>query len=144
MTAEGTQAAVLDVVLAYPGGRVCIDTTVTEVIAAGGATARRRARVAGAAAREREQEKHSRYPGPGLVAAVVESGGRLGREFDAFLREHAPADPETRAAALADARQRVVVAVARGTAAMLLSSAGPRARPWPSHAQGVGRGQARR
>ena len=143
-TTEGTQAAVLDVVLTYPGGRVCIDTSVTEAIDAEGAATYRRARVAGTAAREREQEKHSRYPGPGLVAAVVENRGRMGRELDAFLRAHAPADAETRAAALADVRQRMVVAVARGTAAMLLSSAGPRQRPWPSSCQGAGRGRARR
>ncbi|CAK0888072.1 unnamed protein product, partial [Prorocentrum cordatum] len=60
VTAGGTQAAVLDVVLAYPSERACIDTSATEAIAAEGATARRRARVAGAAAREREPEKHSR------------------------------------------------------------------------------------
>ena len=125
-TANGDiQPAVLDVVLAHPGGRVCCDTSVTEAIGAGGAESRRRAATVGHAALEREREKHRRYPGPGLCAAVLESGGRMGAELQAFLRTHVAGAAGTyeRAAALADVRQRLVTAVARGTAAMLLSSA---------------------
>ena len=138
-TGEGIQHAVLDVVLAFPGGRACCDVSVAEVLAPAGPDRRRRAATAGIAAREREREKHTRYPGPGLCAAVLESGGRMGAELQGFLRAHAPG--ADRAAALADVRQRLVVAVARGTAAMLLSAAGPRPRPWRSPAQAAGRGR---
>ena len=94
-----------------------------------------RARANGVSARDRQREKHARYPGPGLVAAVVEAGGRLGGEFQAFLKAHAPAaifdeDVPIRSRALQDARMRVVIAVARGTASMLLSAAGDAPRPW--------------
>ena len=109
------------------------------------AGARVRGRVPGAAARERELRKHKRYPGPGLCAAAVESGGRMGAEFLAFLRAHAPSEcGRVRAEALADVKQRLVVAVARGHAAMLLRSAGARARPWPSPCQSAGPSRARR
>ena len=66
----------------------------------------------------------------------------MGAELASFLRAHAPGEGAERAVALADARQRLVVALARGNAAMLLSSAGPRARPWPSPCQAVGAGRA--
>ena len=96
------------------------------------------------AARQREQEKHKRYPGPGLCAAALEGGGRMGAELASFLRAHAPGEGADRAQVLADVRQRLVVALARGNAAMLLSSAGARPRPWPSPCQAVGAGRARR
>jgi hypothetical protein len=134
-TNEGTQLAILDVVFSPAGGRVAVDVSVTDVLAASETEARARARTSGVAAREREREKHRRYPGPGLVAAVVETGGRLGREFVAFLKEHAPRDPALRPQALADVRQRLGTAVARGNAAMLLSSAGDVVRPWPCRGQ---------
>ena len=145
-TEQGIKQAILDVVLSYLGGRVCLDVSVAEALASpsDAAGARLRARVPGAAARQRELRKHKRYPGPGLCAAVVESGGRMGAEFLAFLRARAPADcGRSRAEALADVKQRLVVAVARGHAAMLLNSAGAQARPWPSPCQPVGPSQRR-
>ena len=78
-----------DVPLSQRGAAAPVAPPVAPPIAAPAATGEEEeseARVAGAAAREREREKHSRYPGPGLVAAVLESGGRMGRELDAFLR----------------------------------------------------------
>ena len=135
VTAEGPQLAILDVVFSPIGGRVAVDVSVTDVLAASDAEARARARADGVAARERERQKHRRYPGPGLVAGVIETGGRLGREFEAFLKEHAPRDPSVRLLALADVKQRLGAALARGNAAMLLSSAGRRARPWPALGQ---------
>ena len=144
-TIDGTnEQAILDIVLSYPGGRVCIDTSVTDAIAADPAVARIRCRVPGAAARYREQDKHRRYPGPGLCPAAVESGGRMGAELLAFLRAHAPGEGVERSEALADVKQRLVVAVARGNAAMLLGSAGPRPRPWPSPCQAEGAAWVRR
>ena len=119
-TEQGIKQAILDVVLAYPGGRVCLDVSVAEALASPSDAwgARARARVPGAAARQRELRKHTCYPGPGLCAAVLESGGRMGNELRAFLRAHAPAEcGRTRAEALADVKQRLVVAVARGHAA---------------------------
>ena len=94
-----------------------------------GASSHARARANGVSARDRQREKHAQYPGAGLVAAVVEAGGRLGGEFQAFLKSHAlPAifdeDLPLRTRALQDVRMGVVIAVARGTAAMLLSAAG--------------------
>ena len=135
-TTEGTQLAVLDVVFSPAGGRVAVDVSVTDVLGASASEKRARARTNGVAAREREREKHRRYPGPGLVAGALETGGRLGREFVAFIKEHAPRDPASRPLAMADVRQRLGTALARGNALMLLSSAGStRARPWPTHSQ---------
>ena len=94
-----------------------------------------RARKAGVAARERECHKHRKYPGPGLVAAALETGGRFGRELLAFIKEHAPQDHAMRPLALVDVRQRLGTALARGNAAMILSSAGLRQRPWPTRGQ---------
>ena len=94
-----------------------------------------RARANGVAARERERQKHRRYPGPGLVAAAIETGGRCGRELSAFLKEHAPRDPALRPLALQDVRQGLATALARGNAQMLLGSAGALPRPWPTHGQ---------
>ncbi|CAK0863374.1 unnamed protein product [Prorocentrum cordatum] len=74
-------------------------------------------------------EKHRRYPGPGLVAAALETGGRMGHEFRAFLRAKAPTD-ERRTASLADVRQRLATALQRGVAAMLLGRAGAQSWPW--------------
>ena len=134
-TNEGTQLAILDVVFSPPGGRRAVDISVTDVLAASDAEARARARANGVAARERERQKHRRYPGQGLVAATMETGGRFGREFLAFLKEHAPQDPAARVLALTDVRQRLGAALARGNAAMLLRSAGLVSRPWPTHGQ---------
>eukprot|EP00969_Alexandrium_andersonii_P038368 1680609-Alexandrium_andersonii.AAC.1 len=90
-----------------------------------------RARCDGVAARDRQREKHCRYPGPALVAAAVEAGGRMGSELESFLRAHAPpADAPRRLAALRDVRMRAVVAAVRGTATMLLTSAGAGPKPW--------------
>ena len=130
-TDEGTQHAVLDVIVCPPGGRVAIDVSVVDVLAVTPAEARARARTNGAAARDRERQKHRRYPGAGLVAAAIETGGRFGRELQAFLRESAPADVPGRSTALTDIRQRLAAALWRGNAAMILSSAGQRPRPWP-------------
>ena len=134
-TAEGTQLAILDVVFSPASGRVAVDVSVTDVLSASAATARARARANGVAARERGRDKHRRYPGPGLVAGALETGGRLGREFVAFIKEYAPRDPAARPLAMADLRQRLGTALARGNAALLLSSAGLRTRPWPTHGQ---------
>ena len=69
------------------------------------------------------------------MAGAVEAGGRLGKEFDAFLKSQAPIartpdETAARAKVLQDGRMRVVVAAVRGTATMLLSSAGAAPRPW--------------
>ena len=134
-TNEGTQLAVLDVVFSPAGGRVAVDISVVNVLASSDVEARARARAGGVAARERERQKHRRYPGPGLVAAALETGGRFGRELTAFLKEHAPSDVAIRPLALADVRQRLGAALARGNAAMLLRSAGAAQRPWPTRGQ---------
>ena len=134
-TEEGTQLAVLDLVFCPAGGRVAVDVSVVNVLAAEEAVARTRARANGVAARDRERQKHRRYPGTGLVAAAVETGGRLGRELIAFIKEHAPRDPAVRPRAMSDVRQRLGTALARGNAEMLLNSAGLRQRPWPSRGQ---------
>ena len=134
-TDQGTKIAVLDVAMTGPGGRQYIDVTVIDPLAAGGSSIKTRAIKPGTAARDREREKHQRYPGPQLVAAAVEAGGRLGTEFESFLKAQAPAarTAEERAArvkVLQDGRMRVVIAAVRGTAAMLLSAAGAAPRPW--------------
>ena len=136
-TTEGLQLAVLDVVMTHPGGRVAIDVSVAD-ISAEGPRARARARASGTAARARELEKHRRYPGPGLTAAVMETGGLCGKEFHAFLRSQASADPLLRSAQLRDVRQRLAVALQRGSASMMLSAVPPVQRPWLATVQGVG------
>ena len=136
-TTEGIQLAVLDVVVTRPAGRVAIDVSVAD-ISAEGARAQTRARASGVAARARELEKHRRYPGPGLVAAVLETGGLCGKEFHAFLRSQAATDPLTRGHQLRDVRQRLAVALQQGNAAMMLSAALAQRRPWQSGVQGVG------
>ena len=118
-----------------PGGRQYIDVTVVDPLAAGGSSIKTRAKKPGTAAREREREKHQRYPGPQLVAAAVEAGGRLGKEFDSLLKAQSPAartaeEKAARVKVLQDGRMRVVIAAVRGTAAMLLSAAGAAPRPW--------------
>ena len=143
VTDGGTEQAVLDVIVSTPTERAAIDVSIVEASAPDAVTARARARADGLAARTREREKHRRYPGPGLVAAVMESGGRMGQEFRAFLRTQAPRD-ERRGAALRDVRQRLAVALQRGVAAMLLGSAGARLRPWTSACQALGRGALKR
>ena len=130
-TDEGTKLAVLDVVVHGPYGRQFVDVTVVDPLSAQGASMAARARADGVAARDRQREKHARYPGPALVAAAVEAGGRMGIEFEAFLRSHAPpADAPDRLAALRDGRMRAVIAAVRGTATMLLTSAGTGPKPW--------------
>ena len=143
VTSQGNEQAVLDVILSAPTGRVAVDVSIVEACCPDEATARARGRTDGSAARTRELEKHRRYPGPGLVAAVIEAGGRMGKEFRAFLRSCAPAD-EGRSAAMKDVKQRLAVALQRGVAAMLLGSAGSRQRPWTSACQSLGRGAAKR
>ena len=54
----------------------------------GEAEKRARARANGVAANERERQKHRRYTGQGLVAGALETGGRLGRELVALIKEH--------------------------------------------------------
>ena len=134
---QDTKLAVLDLVVSGARGREYVDVSVAEALAAEGACLRARARAVGLAARDREREKHHRYPGHGLVAAAAEAGGRLGREFISFLKAQAGIGlvrgvdaSVARAAALADGKQRAVVAVVRGTAAMMLSAAGGAKRPW--------------
>ena len=136
-TTEGLQLAVLDIVVTRPTGKEAVDVSVTDASGEVGA-AERRARRPGAAARVREQEKHRRYPGRGLVAAVLETGGRAGRELHAFLRSHATQDPAQRSAQLADIRQRLAVVLQQGNAAQMLSAAGSALRPWRSALQGMG------
>ena len=143
MTRQGIEQAVLDVILVTNSGRVAVDVSVAEAPSADDATARARARADGTAARERELEKHRRYPGPGLVPAVLETGGRMGREFRAFLRAQAPAD-ERRAASLADIRQRLATALQRGVATMLLGGAGAQPRPWRTSCPALAAGAMRR
>ena len=137
VTPQGPKLAVLDLVVSGARGREYVDVTVCEALAATGACLRARARADGLAARDREREKHQRYPGHGLVAAAAEAGGRLGREFMSFLKAQASSGiiggadtTRARALALADGKQRAVVAVVRGTAAMILSAAGVAKRPW--------------
>jgi hypothetical protein len=142
-TAEGIEHAVLDVVVSADTERVAVDVSIVEATSPDLPTARARAKTAGAAARSRELEKHRRYRGPGLIAAVLESGGRMGKEFRAFLKARAPRDGR-RGMALCDVRQRLAVALQRGVAAMLLGSAGSRPRPWLSTCQALGQGAARR
>ena len=142
ITAEGLQFAVLDVVVTRPSGRVAVDVSVADV-SMEGARAQTRARTAGVAARARELEKHRRYPGPGLVAAVLETGGLCGKELHAFLRSQASTDPTLRSGQLRDVRQRLAVALQQGNAFMMLSAAGSRQRPWLSAVQASG-GHARR
>eukprot|EP00959_Pyramimonas_sp_CCMP1952_P267822 5599460-Pyramimonas_sp.AAC.1 len=67
MTRQGIEQAVLDVILITNSGRVAVDVSVAEAPSADNATARARARADGAVARE--------------VAAALETGGRMGREF---------------------------------------------------------------
>ena len=132
---QNNNIAVLDVVVSGPGGRQYVDVTVVDALAAQGPSLNLRATVDGVAARDREREKHARYPGPALVAAAMESGGRMGEEFHRFLKAHAPpsyggSDILPRQLALKDVRMRMVVATVRGTALMLLTAAGTGRKPW--------------
>eukprot|EP00969_Alexandrium_andersonii_P224161 9899146-Alexandrium_andersonii.AAC.1 len=88
-----------------------------------------RARQDGLAAATREKEKHQRYPGNKLRAAIVETEGRVGREFWAFLRATASRDPRERSQQLQDVRQRLAAAVQRGSAQLMLTAAGAQLRP---------------
>ncbi len=142
-TIEGTDHAVLDIVLAEPAATVALDVTIVEVTAPDPVTARARARKDGIAARTREREKHRRYPSPGLCAAVLETGGRHGQELRAFLRAKAPYDAR-RSEARQDVRQRLAVALQRGVADALLTSAGKRPRPWLATCPALRGGAARR
>lgn len=142
-TSQGIEHAVLDVVLVSATGRVAVDVSVAEATSSDDRTSRARARADGAAAREREQEKHRRYPGPGLVAAALETGGRMGKELRGFLRAQAATD-ERRASSLRDIRQRLTTALQRGVAAMLLGSAGQRPRPWRASCPALAAGAAAR
>ena len=137
-TPEGPELAILDVVVTSPAGRVAIDVSITDV-SSDGTRAPARAKNAGLAARARELEKHRRYPGRGLVAAVLETGGLAGKELHAFLRAHADSDPAVRSGQLQDIRQRLAVALQRGNAALLLSSARPHQQPWHSAIKTAGR-----
>ena len=142
-TVEGYQFAVLDVVVTRPSGRVAVDVSVADV-SVEGARAQARARTAGVAARARELEKHRRYPGPGLVAAVLETGGLCGKELHSFFRSQASTDPALRSGQLRDIRQRLAVALQQGNASMMLSAAGSRKRPWQSALQIGGHNGTRR
>ena len=70
-----------------------------------------------------------RYPRPLLLPAVVEAGGRWGKEFRRWARAALP-ESKSRAMQLADLRQRIAVALMRGVAAALLASAASTRRPW--------------
>ena len=143
VTDEGAKHAVLDIVLSTQQGKVAVDVSVTDV-SAPSASSRARGKTFGRAARVRELEKHRRYPGHGLVAAVLETGGAAGRELHAFLRSHASTDPALRSLELQDIRQRLAVALQRGNAALLLSAAGERSHPWLVAVQAAGRVALRR
>jgi len=94
-----------------------MEASVAEAVAADAAGTRLRCCVLGAVAPQREHEKHRRHPGPSLCAAAPEGGGRVGAELASFICARAPGEGAARAEDLADARQRLVVALARGSAA---------------------------
>ena len=131
-TARGTERAVLDVVLPRnPAGvgSLYVDISVAEPTSSDVTTARARARRPGLAAADREREKHRRYPGGQLLAAVMEAGGRWGQEFRRWAKAALPPGPE-RAAQLASLRQLLAVSLQRGVAAQLLSASAGCQRPW--------------
>ena len=124
--ADGTtRRAVLDVVVPCIGGRQLIDVTVRQGDAGTPAAVRAAAAKDGLPSTRAEQEKHARYPAPGLVAFVVEGCGRLGGEARSWLRIGAsmqPADLQVRELTRA---HRVISAVVQGqTARALRVSAG--------------------
>ena len=129
----GLERGVLDVVLPQnpvTHGPLYIDVTIVEATTADETAARARARRPGLAAADRERTKHTRYPGALLLPAVLEAGGRWGREFRMWARAALPGD-EARAAKLAELRQAMAVSLQHGVAAALLgaTAAGCR-RPW--------------
>ena len=140
--ARGPERAVLDVVVhANPAGSspLYIDVSVTEPTSADAGAARARARRPGLAAADRERTKHSRYPGELLLPAVLETGGRWGREFRRWARAVLPEGPR-RSEQLAELRYRLAVALQRGVAAALLAASAGAVRPWNSPAPGAGGG----
>ena len=72
---------------------------------------------------------NTRYPGPQLLPAVLEAGGRWGREFRLWARAVLPESPR-RGDQLADLRCRLAVALQRGVAAALLAASSGAVRPW--------------
>ena len=130
--------AKLDLVIQVPWrGRLTLDISVTEAATATNLRGARHTPRPGAAAKKREREKHTRYPPqastPEFIPIVYESGGRPGREAEAFLRAIVAYDDD-RASALQDLRQRLAVALQRGNAALLLSAGQPPGGwPWAVH-----------
>ncbi|CAK0801548.1 unnamed protein product, partial [Prorocentrum cordatum] len=132
--AGGTmERADLDVVLPHDpvsSGPLAIDVSAVEVTTPDPGLAAARSRRDGQAAADRERTKHQRYPGGGLLAAALETGGRWGSEFRRWAKAAAP-EGLRRAEALADLRQSLAAALQRGVAAQLLAgAAGP---PRPRH-----------
>ena len=119
------QTAILDVVLPAAGvaaGTLHVDVSIVEPTTTDAAALRLRARRPGQGAADRERTKHRRYPGEGLLPAVLETGGRWGCEFRRWARAALPPGPD-RAAALEILRQSMAAALQRGVAAALLGSA---------------------
>ena len=128
--ADGLERAVLDVVvLRDPPGPLYIDVSVVEATSADASAPWACARRPGLAAADRERTKHSRYPGEELLPAVLEAGGRWGREFRLWARSVLPEGPR-RAERLAELRCRLAVALQRGVAASLLAASAGAGRPW--------------
>jgi hypothetical protein len=127
-----TERAILDVVLpSNPAGAgpIHIDISIVEPTTSDQSLARSRAKRAGQAAADRERTKHRRYPGAGLLPAVLEAGGRWGSEFRRWARAAVPPGPH-RSEALAELRQSLAVALQQGVAAALLGGAGCSTRSW--------------
>ena len=111
-----------------------MDVSVTEAASATRVGQGRGARAC-AAARHREADKHRRYPphaaAPVLIPSVYEAGGRAGEQAEAFLHSVVAEEPDrARAEVIADLRLRLVVALHRGNAALMLSGEPP-AAGWP-------------
>jgi hypothetical protein len=80
----------------------------------------------GAPSRNAEEMKRRRYPGPRLVPCALESHGRMGDCFDAFLRSlFKHLDREERSEAIMDARQRISAALWKGNALLIATAARP-------------------
>jgi len=124
--ADGTsRRAVLDVVVPFIAGRQLIDVTVRQGDAESRAAVRAAAAKDGLPSPKAEQEKHARYPAPGLVAFAVEGCGRLGGEARSWLRIGASTQPADMQVKELTRARRVISAVVQGqTARALRASAG--------------------
>jgi len=124
--ADGTtRRAVLDVVLPFIGGQQLIDVTVRQGDAGTPAAVRAAAAKDGLPSTRAEQEKHARYPAPGLVAFAVKGCGRLGGEARSWLRIGAAIQPDDMQIKELTRAHRVISAVVQGqTARALRASVG--------------------